>query len=153
MGLVLEKNSSTVTGVVQCGHKQGRTETYEKMEMINCQEIFGSPILHKLFAKIKSLEWEIVNKCKTRKIPNQRPTLNRSFMVPSDESYTRKWQVMKIIGKAEELLCNRTNMRARRKLRKCNSDAYKALWRDLEPGAVFSTFFWRKPRSLISRCR
>ena len=139
--LVLEKTSSTVTGVVQCGHKQGTTETYDKIEMINCQEIFGSPILHKLFAKIKSLEWEIDNKCKTRKIPNRRPTLNRSFMVPNDESYKRKWHVMKIIGKAEELLCKRTNMRARRKLRKCNNDAYKALWRDLEPGPIFSTFF------------
>ena len=48
---------------------------------------------------------------------------------------------MKILGKAEKLLCDRTNMRAKRRLRRCTSDQYKKVWQDLQPGAVFSTFF------------
>ena len=48
---------------------------------------------------------------------------------------------MKILGKAEKLLCDRTNMRAKRRLRRCTSDQYKKVWQDLQTGPVFSTFF------------
>ena len=39
------------------------------------------------------------------------------------------------------LLCKRTNITANRKLSRCQNNSYKALWRDLVPGGVFSTFF------------
>ena len=48
---------------------------------------------------------------------------------------------MKILGRAEELLCRCTNLRAQRRLSRCRNDQYKNLWRDLKPGSMFSTFF------------
>lgn len=47
---------------------------------------------------------------------------------------------MRILGKAEELLCERTNERAKRRLKRCKA-AYRKRWVDLQPGGVFSTFF------------
>ena len=62
-------------------------------------------------------------------------------MVPADVKYKRKWYVMKILGKGEKLLCERTNERAKRSLKRCRNEEYKKRWVNLDPGPVFSTVF------------
>ena len=48
---------------------------------------------------------------------------------------------MKIQGAGEELLCDRTNARAKRLLSRSPSDAYSKRWQDLTPGTRFDTFY------------
>ena len=67
--------------------------------------------------------------------------LNTSFCVPSDEKYRRKQHEMKILGKAGKLLCDKTYMKAKRRLRRCTSEQYKKVWQNLQPGSVFSIYF------------
>ena len=45
-----------------------------------------------------------------------------------------------ILGEAVELLCSRTNARAKRKFAKCSSDAHKRRWKDLLPGGRMDIF-------------
>ena len=47
---------------------------------------------------------------------------------------------MRILGSAAKLLCDRTNSRAKRRLSRSSSDAYKTRWKDLTLGGRLSTF-------------
>ena len=47
---------------------------------------------------------------------------------------------MKLLGKGVDLLCKRTNMRAKQRLSRC-SDAYRKRWKDLKVGPTFDSFF------------
>ena len=69
----------------------------------------------------------------------RKPKLN--FLSPRNEKQKRKWHVLRILGKGVDLLCKSTNARAKRRLGKSNSDAYKNRWKDLTKGARFCTFF------------
>ena len=60
-------------------------------------------------------------------------------MVPENETFKRKWHVLKILGNAAEILCERTNARAKRRFSQ-RSSAYGKRWQDMTTGGRFSTF-------------
>ena len=64
-------------------------------------------------------------------------------MVDADVVHKRKWHILQILGKGVDLLIQKTNSRANRRLTKCSSVRYKykARRQDLVNGPVFLTFF------------
>jgi len=93
--------SSKLIGLIQCGNDRGSTREFEKSEIVCCQEVFGSPLLHNLRKELQKLLWKRDNRSKTRDIPQRTPKLCSDFVVPADEEFKRKWHFMKLLGEAE----------------------------------------------------
>ena len=62
-------------------------------------------------------------------------------MVDADVVHKRKWHILQILGKGVDLLIQKTNSRANRRLAKCSSVRYKARWQDLVNDPGFWPFF------------
>ena len=89
--------SRKITDVIVCIAKRGQSESFNREELVNCHEIFGTTILKQLFEQTENLKW-IQSKTCDRAIPKPKPRLHAEFMVPEPIRYKRKWYLMKIIG-------------------------------------------------------
>ena len=132
--LVLQRTSRTIKARVECGKARGKFRTYEQYEMVSCTEIFGSSVLQDLYKQTKNASWDNADETRTADFPTYRPKLSADFRVPLEEPYKRKWHVMKILGEGADLLCERTNSRAKRVLSRSTSEAHKNRWKDLMNG-------------------
>ena len=106
--------------------------------MGDVMELFGSSILQSLYSQAHNSSWEKADKVNSVKIPSTKPKLH--WTCPPDEPHKRKQHVLKILGKGAELLCTRTNARAKRRLAKCNSETYRNRWKDITNGPRFWLF-------------
>ena len=122
--------SRTVVGTLLCGTHRGNSKTFDIYEMVNCTEVFGSSTLHDLYTKVKEATWTSAPKSRTRRGIDRKPKLNPEFCVGRNEKYKRVWHILKIFGEGVDLLCTRTNERAKRTLRR-RSNAYKKRWQDM----------------------
>ena len=132
---VVRTTSTEITGILECGRSRGQEKVFEKIEMQNCTEIFGSSILQQLYQKADSSEWADVTKTKTKDIPTRKPALK--FMCPRKEKHKRKYHVLKLLGEGSKLLCECTNKRAKRILARSRSAKYRKQWKDLTDGPRF----------------
>ena len=137
--IVISRRSNTLECKLECGMDRGAVRRFEIFEMVGCTEMFGSSILQTLLTLVKDLQWVDANSSKTCDIPPSRPELHIESMAKVDEQYKRKFHFMKILGTGAELLCSRTNARAKYRLSKSSSEAYKKRWKDLNQ-LRFSTF-------------
>ena len=115
---------SGVQGPIVCGSNKGKRMFSKLNEMLDCMEVFGFNILHDLLRQAKDANWSTGDRTKTRCIPKRKPRLNPEFKVAMNEPHKRVWHLFKILGEASDLLCQRTNKRAARKLRR-KSDGYR----------------------------
>ena len=74
---------------------------------------------------MKNLSWSDADSSKTPDLPPHRPELHNDCMVSADEQYKRKFHLMKILGEGVALLCRSTNARAKNRMSKGRSEAYK----------------------------
>ena len=109
----------------ECGSERGTIEDFEKNEMSDCVELFAASDLQDLFSQTKKATWEVAMKTKSKEMAEYRPKLNNDFTVSESEEFKRKWHVMKILGEGANLLCERTNERAKRCFSSSQSEAYK----------------------------
>ena len=65
--------------------------------------------------------------------------MNHEYHCPNEEKYKRVWHVFKILGNGVKMMIEKTNKRAKRRLSRSNSDAYKKRWVDMTEGG-FRTF-------------
>ena len=122
---VTKFTSKTIEGTLLCGTHRGNSKTFQIFEILNCTEIFGSSTLHNLYIKVKDATWTKAPKSRTREGIDRKPKLNQEFYVPRNENYKRVWHLFKILGEAVDLLCKRTNQRARRTLSRRSNDYKK----------------------------
>ena len=137
---ITKRCSRTLEGTLVCGTKRGRIRVFDQIEMLDCFELFGSPILQNLLTQVKDANWTEANKDSTLGKPEHRPELNPDFMVPEPVKHKRLWHVMKVLGEGAELLCQCTTKRSNRILSRSKSRAYKKRWMDLTNGPRLYTF-------------
>ena len=107
---------------LQCGTHRSTERTFEHIEITNCFELFGSPVLQSLTSTVLDSAWEEANRSKSKRFPERNPELNKDFRVSLDEPFKRKWHLMKILGnEGVELLCKQSNARAVRNLSRSSS--------------------------------
>ena len=53
-GIVLSHTSRTLKCLIMCGEREGQTCVFEKSEMVECTEIFGSTILQNIMKQVKN---------------------------------------------------------------------------------------------------
>ena len=123
--LVTQTYSRNLKGLIECGADRGKEEVFALIEIAECTEVFGSSRLQSMLGQSMGLSWSQGTKTKTKKIPERKPRLSPNFMVPTEIAYKRKWHVMKILGEGAEILCTSTNARAKRKLSRSRSQAWK----------------------------
>ena len=123
--LVTRATTKTLEGTIECGSNAGQKESYNREEILDCHDVFGSSLLHGLLREVKEYSWSSAEKSVTPSSPSRQPKLNLDFRVGADIKTKRKWHILKILGKSVNLLCERTNMRAKRRLSSCSSLPYK----------------------------
>ena len=100
-------------------------ETKKFLFLLILQSVLKFSALQSMLSKSIGLSWSQGTKTKTKKIPERKPRLSPNFMVPTEIAYKLKWHVMKILGEGAEILCTSTNARAKRKLSRSRSQAWK----------------------------
>ena len=122
-GLVTSTTATNITCKLLCGSDRGSSREFDRFEVTDCFELFGSPLIKDLTNNVKAAVWEDARTSRTRDFPESQRELNRDFFVPEGEKYKRKWHLMKILGEeGVQLLCDRTNERANRVLSKSSSN-------------------------------
>ena len=53
---VLEHRSTSIIGVIECGKNRGERKEFERIEILDCLELFGSSVLHNLHKSLAILE-------------------------------------------------------------------------------------------------
>ena len=54
--IVTLKTSRSITGLIECGNCRGKTGTFELCKIVQCQEVFGSSLLHGFLKKTRALD-------------------------------------------------------------------------------------------------
>ena len=88
-GLLIKRNSRELTCMIVCGKCRGETKVFEVIEVINCHEVFGSPILQGLLKSVKNTSWAESKTSKTKETPTALPKLQPAFMCPEPIKYKR----------------------------------------------------------------
>ena len=132
--------SKSIEGVIMCGQHRGIMKTFELIEMVNIEEIFVFNELQELYSSMMAAEWEPADTSRTKTFRRSVPSLKGDFKCRPDQKYKRKFHFFKILGKGQNILCERTTARGKRCMRKTESDAWRKRWKDLTVGARFSTF-------------
>ena len=132
------KTSRGIKGLILCGRRREKADLFQIVEMLDCTEVFGSHILRSLLKQAKDAKWEDGKNTRTKAVPERNPKLNPEFHVPTDEPHKRRWHVFQILGEAADLLCLRTNKRAKRNLAR-RSEGYRKNWIDMSKAGL-STF-------------
>ena len=138
--IVIRTSSRNLRGVIECGRNRGDEVDFDILEITGCHEIFGSSVLASLRGRTLEMSWSGGQKTKTREIPEHKPKLSPDFIAPNNVENKRKWHLMKLLGKGEELLCKSTNERAKRTLARSQSSTWKKRYKLLTSGGRFSTF-------------
>ena len=136
---VIRRRSREIEGQVICGADRGKEVLYSTVEMLHCTEVFGSSMLYDLLSQVKDAKQANADKSKTRKGDQIKPKMNHEYHCPNEEKYKRVWHVFKILGNGVKMMIEKTNKRAKRRLSRSNSDAYKKRWVDMTEGG-FRTF-------------
>ena len=123
-----------INGIIECGPQRGKEQMFEKIEMVNCKEIFAYSVLGDIYSAMESAQWESADNSKTKELPKSTPKLNAEFICKSHEKYKRKWHLLRILGEGTEILCKMTNSRGKRSLRKSRSEMWRKRWKDLTNG-------------------
>ena len=82
--------SRSLRCTLQCGVNRSTTRTFEHIEITNCFELFGSPVLQRLTTTVFDSVWEEANRSKSKNLPNNNPELKKEFCVTLDEPHKRK---------------------------------------------------------------
>ena len=138
--IVIRTSSRNLRGVIECGRNRGDEVDFDILEITGCHEIFGSSVLASLRERTLEMSWSGGQKTKTREIPEHKPKLSPDFIAPNNVENKRKWHLMKLLGKGEELLCKSTNERAKRTLARSQSSTWKKRYKLLTSGGRYSTF-------------
>ena len=120
---VLARYSKSIRALVTCGPHSGEIQSFELIEVSNCYELFGSALLQNLFTQTKEAEWSDAKKSRTRQIPVRKPKLNPEFEVPQAEQNKRLVHFFKLLGSGVKLLSKSTNLLAKRRFSRGNSNA------------------------------
>ena len=123
--LVVHRTSSTLKCIIESGKNRGKEQSYDVFDITDCMELFGSSILQNLLKQVKSATWTNGDKSKSRRHPVAKPELHQEFRVSESEQHKRKFHMLQILGGGAKLLCQRTNARAKRRLSRCLTEAYK----------------------------
>ena len=87
--LLIKHTSRKLTCMIVCGKCRGETKVFEVNEIVNCHEVFGSPILQGLLQSVKDASWTDSKTSKTKEIPTVMPKLQPAFMCPEPIKYKR----------------------------------------------------------------
>ena len=71
--------SSSILGKIECGKERGSIEEFEKIEIVDCFELFASSLLQKMNKHLSALDWEDGKNSRTIDYPTRRPALNSDF--------------------------------------------------------------------------
>ena len=89
-------------GIIECGVSRGQQHTYEKIEMVNNQELFAYTVLRDLYSAMEKAKWEVASNSKTKTIVRSKPSLRRDFTCQPNEKYKRKWHLLRILGEGTD---------------------------------------------------
>ena len=123
--LVVKRTSRYLTGKIECGTARGQIREFLQIEILHCQEIFGSSLLQNLLNQVKEATWANGDNSISPQNPPHKPKLRSEYMVPAPIKHKRVWHFMKILGNGADILSSCTNERAKRRLARGNSEKYR----------------------------
>ena len=129
--LIIKRTSKYLRGQIECGRDRGNVRDFLQIEVLDCQELFGSSLLQNLLKQVKNTTWSNADKSKSQRYPPHKPKLHPEYMVPAPIENKRLWHFRKILGEGAELLCACTTKRGKRSISTGKSEKYKKRWKDL----------------------
>ena len=81
--------SRSISGMIECGKERGSIKEFEKIEILDCFELFASSLLQKMNMHLSDLEWENGKDSRTKDYPTRTPALNPDFCCPEPIRYKR----------------------------------------------------------------
>ena len=79
---VLASRSTSITAIIETGANRGETTNFERIEIVDCLELFVSSLLHDMHDDLSSLMWTEDKTATTYNFPSDKPSLKPGFFCP-----------------------------------------------------------------------